>query len=198
MWLNTLWAAGFFSPCLISHLQLSCVSRVNTCREHISCTVVIVTCKHSLTFVCTHIDADACCVCDRPSEFVRCFEAAETQLLSYFDVVFAVLFLSLSLTQGILQELYPSVPRGSLCQWETLVSSSLMTCLESCLWEFVSECVCLCILLCTCILICTDWHLRHVKWMTLFLLDTDSVNSTVSMTLERLRLCTSTCYLSFS
>lgn len=152
-----------------------------------------------------HLYFDTCWGWDWPSEFVRCFEAVETQLLSYFDVLFCVLSLSLSpspsslsfslsLTQGVLQELYPSVPRGSLRQRETLVPSSLMTCLESCPWECVCECVCLCMPpVYECVqayvseMYCTEtaqWEWRLCKFH--------------SLTLRWLPLSTFTFYLSFS
>lgn len=54
------------------------------------------------------------------------------------------LCLSISLTQGILQELYPSLPRRSICQWETLAPSSLITCPRWCVWL----CVCVCVRVC--------------------------------------------------
>lgn len=60
MSLNTQLAAGFFFLArFISHLQLSYVSCVNTCRVHISCTDIIVTQKHSQPFICTLIHAAA-------------------------------------------------------------------------------------------------------------------------------------------
>lgn len=119
---------------------MSCLpsNSVNTETANISCTVV--TSKNILPCICVLILAG---VGTDPVNLLMLWSSWNTIIVTFCYFICCnlslsssfSLFLSLSThppTQGVLQELHPSVPRGSLCQRETLVPSSLMTCLESC------------------------------------------------------------------
>lgn len=100
--------------------------------------------KSILPFICTLIHTGAVADPVNFSVAVKQLKKNYCHMLMFYLPLSLLLSLclSISLTQGILQELYPSVPRRSICQWETLAPSSLITCPQWCVCVVMSVCAC--------------------------------------------------------